>query len=255
MNLAREYFQRVLSPWAPGVKNPLLRHLEELEGEDLTAVDVGSGLGVLVGLLAQSFGRVVGIDRDRKMVEAAGELIETLRGKGAAFGEIELIHGDWADASIPKGAALVCAVNSILETDLERRRRMLWRIAETLAPTGTFLGIFPSMEAQIHLRDLYVASLADQGYEPDEVREMVHDELTVAHSFDPEAGTFASRGEEPQKFYFETEIRKELLAVGLEPGEVSRVVYPWEVCAQVDAGYFPGRTELWDWFVRARPAS
>ena len=51
------------------------------------------------------------------------------------------------------------------------------------------------------------------------------------------------------------ELAFELDDAGFTVEEMSRVLYPWEVCRAVDAGYFPGEVELFDWFVRARPTS
>lgn len=251
MTAAGDYFTRVLSPWVPGVRNPLPARIDGLGGEDRLAVDVGCGPGVLTCYLAQRFGRVVSIDRDTAMIEATAELVEGLRAQGAAFGKIELRHDEWAAVDDLGGAHLVCAVNSILETDPVLRRLMLRRLRSALAPDGVFLGVFPSMEAQVHLLELYAADLARQGLDGAAIARAVEEELLVAHRFDAYAGTFASRGEPPQKFVYELELAWELRDEGLEPLEVERLVYPWEVCREVDAGFFPGETELWDWFVRA----
>ena len=252
MSLAKEYFSRVLSPWAPGVDNPLLERLAALPGPRRLAVEVGSGPGVLLCLLAQSFDRVVAVDRDLEMIEAATELVARLRARGAPFGEVELVHADWASCEPPRGADLVCAVNSVLEPHPARRAAMLELFASSLAAGGTFLGVFPAMEAQVHLLRLFAAELGRKGLGPADVAREIEEELIVAHRFDALAGTFASRDEPAQKFYYQMELGFELVDAGLEVLESTRVVYPWEVCREVDAGYFPGETELWDWFVRAR---
>ncbi len=254
MTLAREYFSRVLSPWVPGVNNPITTWVTELARPKGLAVDVGCGPGVLLCVLAQHFGRVVAIDQDRDMVEAAGELLEKLRGQGATFGEVELRCQDWAECDDIRGADLVCAVNSILEPDAERRRRMFSLLGDSLKrgegpDAGTLLAIFPAMEAQVHLLRLFADELARLGASTEVVTRQIETEFLTAHHFDAFEGTFASRGDEPQKFYYELELGWELADVGFDVRNTSQVIYPWEVCREVDAGYFPGEVELFDWFV------
>jgi len=257
MTIAREYFHKVLSPWVPGVSNPLPQLARELARPDGTAVDVGCGPGVFLCYLAQLFGRVVAIDRDPDMIEAAGELVETLRRHGAELGEVELRCEDWAECDDVRGADLVCAVNSILETDGERRHRMLGALQRALSPDrgATLLAIFPAMEAQIHLLRLYAAELARLGASAEVIERQIEAEFLTAHHFDALEGTFSSRDETPQKFFYELELAFELERAGFDVSEMARVVYPWEVCRAVDAGYFPGEVELYDWFVRASPSS
>jgi hypothetical protein len=214
---------------------------------------VGCGPGVLTCYLAQGFGRVIAIDRDPAMVEATGELIEKLRARGAPLGEVELRCQDWGECDDLSGRAdLVCAVNSILDPSPERRHQLLAKLVAAMTPDrGQLLAIFPAMEAQVHLLRLFAGALEDRGFSDDDARAWLAQELIEGHSFDALAGTFASRGEPPQKFWYHLELCWELADLGLAVREVTPVVYPWEVCAQVDAGYFPDSTELFDWFVRA----
>ncbi len=252
-----EYFRRVLSPWVPGVDNPLPEWVDRAARPEGLAVDVGCGPGVLTCYLAQRFGRVIAIDRDREMAEATGELVAKLRAQGAPFGDVEVRCQDWVAVDDIAGAAdLVCAVNSILEPAPEKRFRLLRGLTEALVPErGRLLAIFPAMEAQVHLLRLFDDALRERGMTDGEVAEWMEQELFEAHSFDALAGTFASRGEPPQKFCYHLELALELKDAGLQVDEISPVIYPWEVCAQVDAGYFPGATEMFDWFVRARRAT
>jgi SAM-dependent methyltransferase len=250
--VSASYFTRVLSPWVPGVDNPLTRCLEDLEGPGRLAVDVGCGPGVLVGLLAQSFDKVVAVDQDPNMIEATRELVEVLRSKGARFGEIEFRCQDWASCDDLSGADLVCAVNSILEPSPDKRARMLALLASALAPQGALLAIFPAMEAQLHLLRLYAGRLAAEGLTEEEVRQAIDEELVVGHSFDAVTGTYASLDEPPQKFCYRLELEWDLADAGLAVERTEPVIYPWEACRQVDAGYFPGERELFDWFVSAR---
>lgn len=257
MTIAREYFHRVLSPWVPGVENPLPRWVIELGDPDAVAVDVGCGTGVLLCYLAQHFGRVIAIDRDPDMIDAAEELIEKLRQQGAEFGEIELRCEDWVECEDIQGADLVCAVNAILEPDAERRFQMLRTLCKALdhGSPSTLLAIFPAMEAQVHLLRLYAAELARLRVPEETIRCKIDEEFLTAHHFDALAGTFSSRDEPMQKFFYELELAFELDDAGFTVEEMDRVLYPWDVCRAVDAGYFPGEVELFDWFVRARPTS
>lgn len=249
-----DYFRRVLSPWVPGVDNPLPRWVEQLARPDGTAIDVGCGPGVLTCYLAQKFPRVIAIDRDPQMAEATGELIEKLRARGAPFGEIEIRCEDWAESDDLNGRAdLLCAVNSILEPRPEDRRQLLAKLRSTLKnESSRLLAVFPAMEAQIHLLRLFSAELDARGIEGEELYSWIEQELVIAHSFDAYEGTFSSRNEPPQKFCYQLELCWELAAARLRVDEMSRITYPWEVCRDVDAGYFPAALELFDWFVVAR---
>lgn len=255
-----EYFRRVLSPWAPGVDNPLPGWVDRCAREapdagSALAVDVGCGPGVLTCYLAQRYGRVVAVDRDPQMVEATSELVEKLRARGAPFGEVELRCADWAECGdLSRSASLVCAVNSILEPEPGARQRLLAGLRDALTPgRGRILAVFPAMEAQVHLVEIFAAELAARGLDDEEVAAWLDRELAVGHSFDALLGTFASHGEPAQKFFYELELRWELADADLEVEALARVTYPWEVCRQVDAGYFPGEVELFDWFVAGKP--
>jgi hypothetical protein len=130
---------------------------------------------------------------------------------------------------------------------------MIAGLRGALAPDGALLAVFPAMEAQVHLLRLYDASLARHGVAEGERRRQIEAEFLGAHGFDALAATFASRDEPPQKFFYELELAWELDDAGLDIAEQTRVVYPWDVCRRVDAGYFPGEVELFDWAIRARP--
>lgn len=258
MTVAREYFQSVLSPWVPGVENPIPALIGEIAGQgSKLAVDVGCGPGVLTCYLAQHFEKVIAIDRDPNMVEATSELVGKLRERGAELGQVETRHADWADCEDVAGADLVCAVNSMLETEPSKRRRMLTLLFGAMRsfrrPAANLLAVFPSMEAQVHLLRLYDARLRAAGLDEEAIRGAIEDEFWGGHHFDAYAGTFASRGDRAQKFVYELELRWELEEIGFEIETLTKLVYPWEVCRQVDAGYFPGEIELFDWFVRAAP--
>lgn len=257
MTVAREYFQRVLSPWVPGVDNPVPRLVTEFANPQGLAVDVGCGPGVLSCYLAQHFGRVIAIDRDPGMIEAATELAQKVSKQASDFGEIEFRHEDWGNCEDIRGADLVCAINSILEPREIKRRLLFENIFNSLRQgpnPGCLLAIFPAMEAQIRLLRLYAADLERSGLNEEEIENEIEEEFLTAHHFDALEGTFSSRDEPTQKFYYQLELAWELSDAGFVTEAQSRVIYPWEVCRQVDAGYFPGELELWDWFIQATPA-
>jgi SAM-dependent methyltransferase len=237
------------------VDNPIPAAIDQITSARNLAVDVGCGPGVLTCYLAQTYAKVVAIDRDRKMAEATEELLNAMKSQGVPLGEVEVRSEDWRDCEDIGHADLVCAVNSILEPRPSQRRLLMEQLCHALSPTNIdaqLLAVFPAMEAQVHLLRLYDVRLRQGGLSDTEVEQRLAEEFVEAHQFDALAGTFASLDEAAQKFYYQWELSWELADAGLAVTDLRRLAYPWDVCAAVDAGYFPGQVELWDWFVMAQ---
>ena len=70
--------------------------------------------------------------------------------------------------------------------------------------------------------------------------------------FDREQKSWADDNIHIQCFHTPETIEREFWDAGLSViGEPQKIYYPWEMARRFDYGYFPGKEEIWDWFVLA----
>ncbi len=241
----KKYFLAVVSPWDKGVVNPLGDAIKAVPAHRRgAAIDLGTGIGNGVPMLARGFGRVVAIDYAPKMVAAA-------RKRHGHFPNVTFAVADMRKlARYRNRFDVAVAVNSVLLPSSRDVTRMLQEAFHTLKPGGTLFGVFPSLESEA-----YIAMLTFER----EHRNLNNEQRAWARTeriidsgrIDFIRGT-VGRSAVQQKFYFRFELIRRLRLAGFRDIQVGKVVYPWRLLDDPQARAFRGNPGFWDWFVSAR---
>lgn len=235
---AGNYHEFIISPFSEGVKNPLFEDIKSIPKSRVIA-DLGCGCGPLLPHLAR-FKKVYAVDFSKKMLENA---------KKCAPKNTVLLRGDLKSISRLKiRYDVAVAVNSILHPEIFTVDKVLVQIYASLNKRGKLFGIFPSMEAVLHHFQLvFRDSLKRLG---DEKKALTRTRRIVElRKYDVITATYSDQGE-TQKFYYKFELRERLKKAGFHNIEFRKVIYPWGG-ASGDYHDFPGKPEMWDWYVTA----
>jgi SAM-dependent methyltransferase len=241
---AGRYDETFLSPYGPGVRNPLWAALDALSDRSATVADLGCGTGPLLPTLLERFGRVVALDFAPGMLARARERIAPEDVGRVTFLERSMEELDDLAGTLDVAAA----VNSLVMPDVRRIHATLAAVRRALRPGGAFLGIAPSIDAiQYHTMLLYDHAL-ESGLGPDEAETFarVHGEHRY---YDFALGRFKFRGLR-QKFWQPFEFEHRFGMAGFRSVTIEKVLYPWDENF-VGAVELADRPPSWDWFFRA----
>lgn len=239
--VAKSYFDLVVSPFQPGVVNPLLGHLKTIpQPGKCTVADLGCGIGNFLPFLAERFGTVYAVDFSAGMLREArkrhdGKNVRYLK---RCLTDLAPLHGK-LDVAI--------AVNSVLAPRHETVDAILEEILRTLKPGGRFAGVFPSMEAILYHGQLILDRELEKAGSASSARRRavrIHENA----KYDYLTGLYRD-GNEVQKFYYAFELRQRLKRAGFKNVRLGKVLYPWDAVGDYEA--FPGQPPMWDWCVKA----
>jgi SAM-dependent methyltransferase len=241
----KKYFAAVVSPWDRGVKNPLVDAVKAVPTTRRgAAIDLGTGIGNGVPMLARAFKQVVAIDYAPKMVAAARKRYPHLK-------NVTFAVADMRDLARYRGRFDVAvAVNSVLLPSHRDVTRMLNEAFASLKPGGFLFGVFPSVESEAYIglltfeRERRDAADERQAWERTE-------RIIGRERIDFLRGT-VGKSAVVQKFYYRFELVRRLRLAGFGDIRVGKVVYPWRLLDDPDARAFRGNPGFWDWFVSAR---
>jgi 2-polyprenyl-3-methyl-5-hydroxy-6-metoxy-1,4-benzoquinol methylase len=237
--LVEKYHEEVISPFQPGVQNPLFQKLDQVEDtQNKIIADIGCGRGEIIEQLASKFKELYAMDFSPAMIEMAK--------KQSGRENIRFFVKDMRELSEFKEMfdVVICA-NSVLMPNTLDVARALASVNLTLKQGGKFFGIFPSMDSILFQGFLILEEQIKKGEEkPVENTQ----KILEAEKYDFLQGTFTDK-KQVQKFYYEMELRVRLKDAGFKKIVLSKVYYPWGN----DSGYvdFPDRPRMWDWFVVA----
>ena len=166
-------------------------------------------------------------------VAAAREFIDSAREAPAT----RLVRGDIFDLGWLEGRVNVAiASNSITDDTAASSFRMFDQIAGTLVEGGVLLALFPSLDATLHVVELYL------DYDGEVPEDFGHIDAR---------GVYESEGFR-QKFWTPEEIEDACKRNGLAVERLVKIHFPWSVMAECGWGDFEGEEEVWDWYLVAR---
>lgn len=239
--VAAAYFDEVVSPFRTGIPPALNRALAAIpDPHQKTVADLGCGVGTLLPALAARFGRVIGVDFSAAMLARART--------AAATSRITFLRSDLADLRSLQGRLDVAiAVNSVLTPDPALLERTFLSVGATLRPGGTFIGVFPAMEA-VAYQGFLIHERERARHPPARARARTSRILERA-CYDFVHGTY-TEANQTQKFFYAFELAYRLRRAGFRRVRLTRLPYAW---GEAVGGYenFPGEPPMWDWLVRA----
>jgi SAM-dependent methyltransferase len=238
---AEGYEEAFIDPYLPEVRNPLRQAVAELADKNKTAVDFGCGIGPLLPLLAERFGRVIAVDFAEGMLDRAREHCQGLA-------NVEFLRRDLTDLGELAGQVDVAlAVNSLVLPDTAALDAALRGIYDALCAGGHFLGIVPAIDA-VHYFTMLLLDRARLAGMP-EVKARQNAAHHAEHEYyDFAFGTFRYKGLE-QHFWQPFEVRYRLRRAGFRRIRTAKVHLAWHQfgCAR-DLGDQP---PPWDWYFHA----
>ncbi len=237
---ARDYEEYFLDPYRPGVVNPLLDALSEVDDASRKSViDLGCGTGPLLPLLLERFGQVTALDFAPNMLKRSRRRL----GTGAA--RVEFLNRQMHELDDQRGAHDVAvAVNSLVMPDVRDIDRALRAIRACLKPGGVFLGVVPSIDAVHYSTMLLMDRALDEGNDPP-AAEAKAAELVEHDYFDFDFGRFRFQGLR-QKFWHGFEIEYRLRKAGFSRFRLEKLLYPWDDDMAGGAA-FSDHAPSWDW--------
>jgi len=241
----RKYFSAVVSPWDQGVINPLGDAVKAVPAAQRgAAIDLGTGIGNGIPMLAKAFRRVVAIDYAPKMVAAARQRYGHHKNVSFAVADMRNL------ARYHERFDVAVAVNSVLLPSDRDVNRMLREAYATLKPGGILFGVFPSVESEAYIALLtFEREHRDLGDEQSAWKRTA--QLIGRDRIDFLRG-IVGKSAVTQKFYYRFELVRRLGRAGFREIKIGKVVYPWRLLDDPDARAFRGHPGFWDWFVTAR---
>ncbi len=113
------------------------------------------------------------------------------------------------------------------------------------------MGIFPSFEAVIELKNLIVEKYTSEGTSRSLAELIVYQEFVLPHKMDEAKVIYADDREHIQKFFYTDEIVRIIENSGFKVTRIDKVLYPWELYKEYGYAYFPGKPSMWDIFIVA----
>ncbi|MFH1637185.1 MAG: class I SAM-dependent methyltransferase [Candidatus Woesearchaeota archaeon] len=234
--IAPRYFDVLDSPFAEGVTNPVYKFLRQIKGKrQMTAIDLGCGIGNFLPYLARRFKRVIAVDFSPKMLELA-------KGNCSRFKNIEFVEQDISNMKQFHDAADVAvAVNSIIMPSLEANNKAFQEAFNVLKSPGYFLGVFPSINSDLYRAMLtFEREFEETGNEKQAIR---NTHLIIgSRDYDFLTGHYENEGK--QKHFYKFEVEYKLKRLGFKNVKYEKVLYPWSMAPE----RFEGQPKLWDMF-------
>jgi 2-polyprenyl-3-methyl-5-hydroxy-6-metoxy-1,4-benzoquinol methylase len=262
--VANNYDEYVITPLAESmvqpdpshnnkVRNHLVTYFRDTYNKQMLSqmkvADYGCGPGNLLKHVADRLREITGVDLSQSALDIAAQRATQLEVK------LNPVHSDISEYTPESSFDLIFSVNAILPATRIEVASMLDSIRRGLHPSGRLLAILPSFDTTETLmgywNDHYAALLNDQSY-----IEHCMKAIKEIKKFDPQTKSFADDNIHSQCFHTPETIHQEFRAAGLRVTVgPQKIQYPWEIARRFDYGYFPGKEEIWDWFVVAEPVS
>jgi 2-polyprenyl-3-methyl-5-hydroxy-6-metoxy-1,4-benzoquinol methylase len=228
-------------------RNKLIDYLYKQAAIDKAEIaDWGCGPGNLLRHLPSAVKEVWGIDNSSGALTVAGQV--------AKHRKIEFhpTLGDMRNVTMGKNFDIIISVNSILPDNRDSVVKMFSNIKTHLKRNGKFIAILPSFDTTEFLIGLWKTRYKDVLKEEDKHVERLITAFKLNKRFNDKNLSYADDGQCSQCYHTVDSIKKELQEAGLKLcDEPKKVNYPWGLTKKFDYGDFPGKEEIWDWFIIA----
>ncbi len=243
-SVAKDYFEEIVGPFSDGVKNPIHWYLEnklDVNTAEMSAIDIGCGIGNCLPTLSKKFSTVVGVDFSPKMIKKASE-------KAKDFPNVRLLERDARDLKeFHNQFDVAVSINSALIPCIKDVEKMMKETYNVLKEGGILLGVFPSMESHLFQALLLQEKALEEGLSEEEA---ITKSKEDAQEYDLVSG-FVTYPDSTQKNYYLFELKHRLRKAGFTNIKIRKVYYPWEVYDETLVS-FKKKGKVWDWFVFAR---
>jgi SAM-dependent methyltransferase len=242
---AARYHDVFLDPFRPGVENPIVNALADLENSSAKAViDLGCGTGPLLPYLVARFGEVYALDFAPGMIDRARTRL------GADAERVTFLTRTMDDlADLADRFDVAVAVNSLVMPDVRTIDRTLEAIHRSLRTDGCLMAAVPAIDAIHYHTMLMMEQALDRGFLPEEAERYAAFHAEHAY-YDFAFGRFGFQGLR-QKFWQRFEIEYRVRKASFTLVEIGQLLYPWDDSITGGAD-FREQPRSWDWSFIAR---
>lgn len=239
--IAKNYYEEVISPFQKKVKNPLYREIRKIRNKKQKVVaEFGCGYFVLADFLSKNFKKVYASDFSSEMVKMAQKKCSELK-------NVVVRKENMVRMKHEKKFDVVLSINSILMPSFKEIKRAIKNIYNSLKEGGVCFIIVPSMESLLY-HGLLLLDLELKKTRENTAKRRIKEKLGLK-KMDFLFGYFRE-GKYKQKFYYMHEIKYLVKKAGFKNISISKVEYSWKSDIG-DYERFPKEEKLWDWFVKA----
>lgn len=135
-----------------------VRRLQKQGVDEITALDLGCGVGKWVPALALRCSKVYACDVSQKLLDVASQTLRRFRIVNVTLAHIDLaeLGSDAAllsELGCQKTGNIVACANVLISPDEATRQRIFARVWGALAKGGTLLLLVPSVESAVRVRE------------------------------------------------------------------------------------------------------
>jgi len=222
---------------------PVIKAIKKYCKKNTRVLEVGCGEGHLLELLSKNCKQVVAIDRSKDMLTKAVK-------KAGHIKNVTFIRDDFFGYRTNNKFEVILAVNSLIEGKHSDFIASFNKIYRFLKPKGTFIGIFPSMEAYIYLANLNLYTLLGKSKNIENTKTQLHKKTFRDLQFDF-YGNYKIKGKK-QKFCYDFELKLLSKIVGYKKYHIKKVYFSWDYLFQQGLTLpFKEHEEFWCWMLVA----
>jgi SAM-dependent methyltransferase len=242
-DIADDYFEKISSPFESDVINPLNDEIIRLSDNDKFVCDAGCGVGNLVPLLSDNFGKVLAFDFSSNMVE-------TTKRKASKLENVEVKKKDFLDFDMKNMFDYVFAVNSLIIPSGVKIDKAIAGIFGSLKKNGKMIAVFPALESVLY-ESMIVNESELEKYDDEKKAAIMTKRCIGKKNYDFFTGIIDIDGK--QKHFYKFEVEHRLQKAGFKNIEIKKVLYPWvNIHETILPKSLKGKdVMLWDWFVTA----
>lgn len=245
--VALNYQDEVISPIYHSLYNPLETALNSIKNKNTKTVgDFGCGTGPLVPLLAESFKRVYALDLSAQMLKLAFEKMQNYPVK--ALSKVTFHQESLTELEDYKSLFdTIVTVNSVIMPKPQELSKTFNGLHSSLKDKGTFLGVFPALEAiQEEFQHTYSKEL--KKYKSNDMALAATRKKLEARRINFELGTY-NTGDMIQKYFNRVELESYLTKAGFKNIRFDRVVYDRKYSYNYHDTNLKTHPFMWDHFV------
>jgi SAM-dependent methyltransferase len=211
--------------------------------------DYGCGPGNILWFLKGRIANVTGIDSSKRALAISQEKASNF---GITFNPVEKNIIDYTPTEQEK-FDIIISVNSILPSKREDVVLMLKSIRRGMKSDAKLLATLPSFDTVEKLLEYWTEVFAKRSNNYTDYVDRCVKAIRIKKKMDSHDSSFADDGVHRQCFHTLKTIETEFKEAGLQlVRSPEKIHYPWEMAQRFDYGFFPGKEEIWDWFVVAK---
>lgn len=237
--VADTFEEEIFNVPANDTKGFIAEWVERLAGPNVSATDLGCGVGRTLPMLAKRYAKVYAVDVSSQCLEVAERACDT-------HTNIRYVHADLSkDRNSYPAADVVLCINTLLNASLEVREPLIDRTCRSVKRGGHLLLVVPSLNSALLTAYRHLQWNLKQGMAPQEAQQKA-----ALNSKGLDHGTVYIDNV-PTKHYLKEELEALLADRGFDVVAIEKLEYPWSTEFTAPPRWMKAPFP-WDWFVVAQ---